>query len=1282
MKMKGKEAIKRLSTLLLAALLVVGNISPVYAWDDPIIGDPALYNSQPNDTIIEAVPVDYINDGDTITINDIHRIYVKTGDLTYKRIDTNDEDFQNNVKIVSPIGPVHFTGDLDNPNQTVPVTISYKDVYTYTVDIGVFYNMIEDVEVISPVNYGTPLDESLITRVTVYSPVNVGGSQNIFPANAAFSKVKVESATYVSTNNNVDTYELKISYDGYGKTFTKYVEVRNQFIVKYEGNGATGGTVPAPSIFNNATLNVVIKGNEGNLVRDGYTFAGWYQEENSWYTFLEGMTINLYYPGTKTMLAKWVPVAPTTPTPTPDPTPSPTPDPVTEYTVTYDTGGNGTITDSNKYKAGDEATILDCSSSAPAGYEVEGIYENADFSGTKYSAGDKITISGNKPLYVKYRAIGYHLSFDKNGGTGTILEDANVYNSGDVAVLPLVTGLTRTGYKAIGFSTSPLTLSKNASLISFGPNYMCGMDMIYRANYSVFDNTLLYVVWQEDEVVIGTFITYEGNGADGGTAPTDSTNYTNPYNPATVKYNTFTRTGYDFVGWNTKADGSGNSYTEGQSVGAFLILNAGKKLYAQWTPKAKQKFNLNFDMGIGAMYVSAPPTAQYDEGTEVNLPIPSTTSFMTTMTQGFLFNGWDIPNPFTITADTFATAQWQAICKVRYSGGPMVTNVPYDNNNYQPGETVTVMCPTPLTDGFTFTGYYIEQLGITVQIGDTFIMPSTGANLTAQWTPNAVIPPTTTEKYHAFYSAGADTTVITPVDSNEYAKGDAVTVLSGVIVDGYTFKGWWCTELSKLVQPGEQLTMGKSDYHMVAMLEKNQPPVVVPTEPTPTPDPVIPTPDPTPVVTGPAIEITPTPEPSTPTPSPEPVTPTPEPTVPVTPTPEPTTPVSPTPEPTVPPVPSVDPTPSPNPPVVTPDPVPPVVVTPVTPEPTKPEPTVTPEPTATPEPTKEPEPTKTPEPTKKPEVIIPKAETYVVQGTVKLLTEPLPGMIADLQKESTLVADKYYTIMTKNTDDEGYFSFKVTETGNYRVVIKDPKTKEIVTKIKAVVTKDDGTEEEAKVSKDGIYGNIVVNKDTRLDFTLTELPPSMQDDITDDSKGKTDDIIGVIDPEIVDPEPTPTPEVAEPTPLPDPIPDKPEPTPTLEIDEPTPSPDPVPDKPVPNPIIPVIIVVIGTVVATSGLYFLFIFVRRRKYIYAVIKDKDGNAIDIKRNISKVDKMLARVNLSDIEDILGSLEGVTVTIEQATAYKLADYRLEIMVKDEVIKTYQFDIEIEADVIITL
>lgn len=72
-------------------------------------------------------------------------------------------------------------------------------------------------------------------------------------------------------------------------------------------------------------------------------------------------------------------------------------------------------------------------------------------------------------------------------------------------------------------------------------------------------------------------VTYDGNGADSGKT-TDLTAYATGAK-ATVKENNYTRGGYTFTGWNTSANGSGDSYKAGEQI----TMNNNVVLYAQWT---------------------------------------------------------------------------------------------------------------------------------------------------------------------------------------------------------------------------------------------------------------------------------------------------------------------------------------------------------------------------------------------------------------------------------------------------------------------------------------------------------------------------------------------------------------------------------------------------------------------------------------------------------------------------------------------------------------------------
>lgn len=69
-------------------------------------------------------------------------------------------------------------------------------------------------------------------------------------------------------------------------------------------------------------------------------------------------------------------------------------------------------------------------------------------------------------------------------------------------------------------------------------------------------------------------VKFDGNGSDGGTMSSQAFTYDTAQ---TLMANTFTRTGYTFAGWNTKADGSGISYEDREE----LTLTDNLTLYAQ-----------------------------------------------------------------------------------------------------------------------------------------------------------------------------------------------------------------------------------------------------------------------------------------------------------------------------------------------------------------------------------------------------------------------------------------------------------------------------------------------------------------------------------------------------------------------------------------------------------------------------------------------------------------------------------------------------------------------------
>ena len=127
-------------------------------------------------------------------------------------------------------------------------------------------------------------------------------------------------------------------------------------------------------------------------------------------------------------------------------------------------------------------------------------------------------------------------------------------------------------------------------------------------------NTTISSSAESSELIIA----FNANGGTG-TMP----NQTIVYGTATnLSANTFTKTGYTFTGWNTKADGSGTSYTDGQSI---LITKEDtpklETLYAQWTEnqyKITYDYNVNNYTYQNDSFIDTNYTINWDEDFEID----------------------------------------------------------------------------------------------------------------------------------------------------------------------------------------------------------------------------------------------------------------------------------------------------------------------------------------------------------------------------------------------------------------------------------------------------------------------------------------------------------------------------------------------------------------------------------------------------------------------------------------------------------------------------------------
>ena len=205
------------------------------------------------------------------------------------------------------------------------------------------------------------------------------------------------------------------------------------------------------------------------------------------------------------------------------------------------------------------------------------------------------------------------------------------------------------------------------------------------------------VVADVDKVVSATFAKYfEVKFHDGSKSRTQgpllvgNSSAPNIHQLYTLSTLGWTRTGWKFLGWNTKSDGTGTSYADGGSISS---TNSGTiHLYAQWA-----QYTLTYDANGG----SPTPEAQtyYGEITLADAPTKSGSSFF----------GWIIDEvtyqpgtAYYLAADATAVASWTGYTVTYDANGGSVS---------PSSDSGVVTLPTPTRTGYTCTGWYTAKTG-------------------------------------------------------------------------------------------------------------------------------------------------------------------------------------------------------------------------------------------------------------------------------------------------------------------------------------------------------------------------------------------------------------------------------------------------------------------------------------------------------------------------------------------------------------------------------------------
>jgi hypothetical protein len=217
----------------------------------------------------------------------------------------------------------------------------------------------------------------------------------------------------------------------------------------------------------------------------------------------------------------------------------------------------------------------------------------AQSSFNSFSIGENVTSIGGSAFYNNFGAGPVSVVFRGNSALTTLSDTTFTGYRGDVLDLPqnLVTisnraieftnleyliipnGVTSIGNSAFQYSSSLKTLILSDNLSTIGTNVFTSttgiQTLIYCGSSASVQN---YNYPNSLHPVCAKAVIFRSNGGSGNMVPETGTSTAN------LTSNTFTKFGSSFVGWNTKADGSGIPYAENASYS----FSSNIVLYAQW----------------------------------------------------------------------------------------------------------------------------------------------------------------------------------------------------------------------------------------------------------------------------------------------------------------------------------------------------------------------------------------------------------------------------------------------------------------------------------------------------------------------------------------------------------------------------------------------------------------------------------------------------------------------------------------------------------------------------
>lgn len=435
-----------------------------------------------------------------------------------------------------------------------------------------------------------------------------------------------------------------------------------------------GGTAIAPAKYTVAKALSLPK-----PVKEGYTFAGWFSDEAK---LTKVKSIAKGSTGNKTVYAKWT---------------------ENKYTVKFNANGaTGKLSLTSFTPDYTQEFLLlneDEVMATKTGCAFKGWNTAKDGSGTHYDAGAKVSklvskAKGSLTLYAEWEVSAYTLTYNINGGKGTLSKTTESCTPLNKINLITGEGLTKNGYSFTGWNTA-----KNGKGKNFEPGEYSFTELSPKSGAN---KITLYANWVADEYTI----TYN----DGGSLPASA----KFVGVKGLKLPTPKKNGYTFGGWYSDPDFS----KKVKSIAKNTFTN--KAVYAKWT---ENKYTLTINANGGKAKASK-ISLRYTDSIKLTKEAVKRDGYTL---KGFaLKKNATVPDYAVGSSITGLSAKkngkvtlyaiWQIdVHKITYNlnGGS------YNNNGKNPSYCSVakdVTLKAPVREGYKFTGWYCEQLNTTYPV--------------------------------------------------------------------------------------------------------------------------------------------------------------------------------------------------------------------------------------------------------------------------------------------------------------------------------------------------------------------------------------------------------------------------------------------------------------------------------------------------------------------------------------------------------------------------------------